>query len=96
MDYALGRFYWNQGITTEALKGVLEWAFPTISSLEYIHSGCLSKNIGSSRVLEKAGFKIKERYSSIRGGKFDNNCLETTTFELSKTFWQGIIRKPLL
>ena len=80
IDYALGHAYWNKGITTEAVRGVVDWSFQTILTLKQINSGCLSLNVGSVKVLEKAGFRETERYTSVRGGKFGEQEIETVLF----------------
>ena len=50
--------FWNKGYGTEALKLVLSFAFDDLK-LHRIEAGCAVDNVGSARVLEKAGM-IKE------------------------------------
>lgn len=52
--YVLARAYWGQGLMTEALTEVAAWAL-TQSSVFRIGSVCDAENIGSARVMEKAG-----------------------------------------
>lgn len=54
LGYALGRAYWGQGLMTEAVTAVLPVGFYVLN-LERIEATCLSDNIASARVLEKAG-----------------------------------------
>ncbi|GAB5553433.1 MAG: hypothetical protein Sapg2KO_30240 [Saprospiraceae bacterium] len=84
LDYALSRTYWGKGYTTEAVERILDWVFEYLPRLEKVCSGCLTKNKGSVRVLEKAGFKLVDRYSSKREGKFGGALLETCLFELNR------------
>lgn len=90
LDYALAREYWGKGYTTEAVRAVIDWAFREVTQLEKINSGCLSRNVGSVRVLEKAGFKVTERYESRRMGKFQGAVLETTLFCLDRKVQQEL------
>lgn len=46
--------FWGQGLTTEALGRVLEFAF-TEDNVHRITTGCLAENIGSQRVMIKSG-----------------------------------------
>ena len=87
IDYALSQHYWRKGYMTEAVSAVVSWAFENLPLLEQIHSGCLTRNIGSVKVLKKVGFEIVERYESKRGPKFDNQVLETSLFRLLRENW---------
>ena len=84
IDYALGKEYWNKGIITEAVSAVINWVFKNSPSIQHINSGCLSRNIGSVKVLKKIGFKVVGKHTNIRGGKFQNLILETTLFSLKR------------
>lgn len=85
LDYALSQKYWGQGMITEAVKSLIEWAFIEVQMLTEIHSGCLSTNIGSVRVLEKCGFSLRNTYISKRKGKFNNRILETNEYVLLRS-----------
>lgn len=54
--YALSYDYWGKGIATEALKAVICYLFDK-AGFRKIIAGCDSENIGSRKVLEKAGMK---------------------------------------
>ena len=63
--YALSRKYWNQGITTEACKSVLDFAFTvlkakTVSAYHHID------NAGSGSVMKKCGMRyVKTEYKNV-------------------------------
>ena len=66
LGFWIGRKYWNQGIMTEAVRTVTEFAFNKLN-LKKAYAYVFSKNRNSARVLEKNGFKIegflkKDRY----------------------------------
>ncbi len=52
--YKLLPEFWKQGFATEALKEIIHLGFHKLN-LHRIEAGCASENIGSVKVLEKAG-----------------------------------------
>jgi RimJ/RimL family protein N-acetyltransferase len=56
LSYWMGRPYWGQGFGTDAAQALVRYGFETLG-LESIHANCFSRNPGSRRVLEKAGFR---------------------------------------
>ncbi len=58
IGYALGRAYWGQGLMTEAAQAVIAWGFRA-HDLYRIQAMCLPANIGSARVMEKAGMQFE-------------------------------------
>jgi len=66
--------HWNRGYTTEALTRVLEFGFVDLS-LHRIEAGTAVENIGSIRVLEKAGMTRegqKRKVLPLKKGWSDN------------------------
>lgn len=70
VGYCIGKKYWGQGIITEALKAILDFAFETIgfNRIETYHS---INNPASGRVMQKSGMTFeglaKQKYKSISG-----------------------------
>lgn len=62
VGYSLSKDHNGKGYTTEAVKLIVDYAFNTLL-LHRIEAGVMPRNIGSIRVLEKAGFQ-KEGISS--------------------------------
>lgn len=56
LGYWLGQPFWNKGITTEAAKAVIHFAFHTLH-LNKITSSYLESNPASGRVMEKCGME---------------------------------------
>lgn len=54
--YALSYEYWGKGIMTEALRAAARFLFEEVNVRKII-AGCDSANIGSRKVMEKAGMK---------------------------------------
>ncbi len=54
LGYVLARPYWNQGLMTEALKPLVDWAL-TQPSIYRVWAVCDRENQASARVLEKVG-----------------------------------------
>lgn len=75
LGYVISKNYWNKGITTEAVKAVIEFGFEQLNA-NRIEAHCDEDNIASYRVMEKAGMKyegtlrkkilIKNKFVSMR------------------------------
>ena len=57
IGYVLAQEYWGKGIITEAVKEILKFGFEQME-LTKITAHCIAENIGSEKVLLKAGFKF--------------------------------------
>jgi RimJ/RimL family protein N-acetyltransferase len=74
--------HWNKGFASESLKAVIDFGFDTLK-LHRIEAGCAVANMGSIKVLEKAGM-IREgrgrQLLPLKSGWSDNfeySILET-------------------
>jgi RimJ/RimL family protein N-acetyltransferase len=56
VGYALARPHWGKGYMTEALRAVIDWVF-TQPDIFRVQAFCDVDNIGSARVMEKAGME---------------------------------------
>lgn len=73
LGYWLAKPFWNQGIMTEAAQAVTAFAFKKLR-LKRITAHVFHFNLGSARVLEKAGYKLEGRlrkYYEKDGQTFD-------------------------
>lgn len=69
ITYATTKEYWNQGITTEAVKQFLQ-----LEKARPLHGRVAFDNIGSQRILEKAGFEKNRKekgYANARGKEIE-------------------------
>jgi [ribosomal protein S5]-alanine N-acetyltransferase len=69
INFALSRKYWNQGFMTEAVREVVRFGFEVLG-LHRIQARCKVANIGSARVMEKAGMTLEgvlREYSFSKG-----------------------------
>jgi ribosomal-protein-alanine N-acetyltransferase len=55
LGFWLGEPFWGRGVMTDAVSLFVPWAFPQFA-LTRIYAHVFSYNVGSARVLEKAGF----------------------------------------
>jgi RimJ/RimL family protein N-acetyltransferase len=60
IGYWLGEDYWGRGIMTEAVRAMTEYAFNNFDICR-IYAGVFEWNLGSMRVLEKAGYEFEAR-----------------------------------
>jgi RimJ/RimL family protein N-acetyltransferase len=76
LGYWLAEPFWNQGIMTQAVKRIVEYAFAKLN-LYRIYAEPYEGNDASVRVLEKAGFKYegKLRTSVCKDGKLLDQLL---------------------
>lgn len=70
MGYYIAEEYWGYGIMTDAVKQICEYVFEN-SDILRIYAEPFAHNIGSCRVLEKAGFKYEGtlRSNAVKNGK---------------------------
>lgn len=80
--YKINTSFWKKGYATESLKAVIDFGFETLK-LHRIEAGCAVNNIGSIKVLEKAGMIREGRGRQVlplKSGWSDNfeySILET-------------------
>ena len=76
LGYWLGERFWNRGIVTEAVREVTAEAFRRLE-LTRIFALPFADNVGSIRVLEKAGFVLEGmlRQSAIKDGVVRDQCM---------------------
>lgn len=72
LGYWLAEEYWGQGITTQAIKRMVDYAFKHFD-ISRIYARPMGTNIASKKVLEKAGFILEAR---IVDGFFKNGVYE--------------------
>lgn len=60
IGYWLGEEFWGRGIVTEAVRLMTDYAFANYD-LCRLYAGVFESNVGSCRVLEKAGYHFEAR-----------------------------------
>ena len=80
LGYCSGRAFWNNGYMTEALKAVRDELFSM--GCGKIRIEAVAENIGSNRVIEKAGFT----FTGVRSGQIEGKpwIKEINTYEITK------------
>ena len=70
MGYYIAEEYWGKGIMTDAVKQICECVFKN-SDILRIYAEPFAYNVGSCRVLEKAGFQYEGtlRNNAVKNGK---------------------------
>lgn len=61
LGYWLGRQHWGRGVATAAVRAICRYGFETLG-LRRIHAHVFEPNTASTRVLEKAGFRLEGRH----------------------------------
>lgn len=70
LGYYIAEEYWSKGIMTEAVKQLCDYVF-THTDIIRIYAEPFAYNVGSCRVLEKAGFQCEGilRSNAVKNGK---------------------------
>jgi RimJ/RimL family protein N-acetyltransferase len=69
LGYFIGEKYWGKGITTRAVKLIVDFTFAQLD-IDKIYAGIFEYNYASMKVLEKNGFKLE---GILRKSVFKNN-----------------------
>jgi len=71
MGYWLGQPFWGQGIMSQAVPRMVEYGFQHFDATR-IYARAYGPNIGSQRVLEKAGFALEAHFTQtlFKNGEF--------------------------
>ncbi len=76
LGYWLAEEFWGKGIMTEAIKRICNMTFEKFDTVR-IYADVFANNIGSRRVLEKAGFKLEGvlKNSVYKNGVISDSCM---------------------
>lgn len=82
LGYWLAEDYWGRGIMTEAVRQICREAFDRFDILR-IFAEPFAENLGSRRVLEKAGFQLEGvmRESVCKRGRVYDSCMYALLME---------------
>ncbi|CRZ35581.1 putative acetyltransferase [Herbinix hemicellulosilytica] len=88
MGYVLSEDYWGRGITTEAAKAVLKYAFTDLG-LYMVTIRHYPFNIRSKRVIEKCGFAYEGtlRYCARI---YNGNIYDVVCYSMTKEEWEKL------
>lgn len=85
IGYELDSRYWGKGYATEAAQAVLDFGFSQLK-LQRISAWCIADNIGSARVLEKLGMRLKIRNREHQ--YFKGRWWDTLSYTISREEWE--------
>lgn len=76
LGYWLAEPFWGKGIVTEAVKQMVDFAFENYD-IERVYARPFGSNIGSQKVLEKAGFTLEARIEGniFKMGQFEDELI---------------------
>lgn len=93
LGYWLAEPYWGKGITTEAVKQIIDYGFKEFD-ITRIYARPFDNNIASKRVLEKVGFTFETRFKNTL---IKNNILQDELFfAVHKDRYKSEISKCLI
>ena len=76
LGYWLAENYWGKGITTRAVKQMIQFSFETFE-IDRIFARPFGTNLPSQKVLEKAGFKLEARFDKtiFKNGEYEDELI---------------------
>ncbi len=85
IGYVLAEEYWGQGIMTEAVKRVMQYAFEELQ-VDLLSVGHYPFNKGSQRVIEKCGFKYEGRIR-MASQIYDGSIYDLMSYSMTRDEW---------
>jgi len=84
IGYCLSRAQWGRGIMTEALRAVIDHMFAAVEA-ERVEARFDPRNIGSGRVMEKAGMKFE---ATLERADWNNTGIcDATYYRILRSEW---------
>ncbi len=88
LGYMLDCNYWNQGLSTEAVRILLEFGFGELD-LQQVEGRCYKNNVASEKVMTKNGFTwvrtLPVRYGAVGlSSEINVFCLSETSYRQDK------------
>lgn len=84
----LGYFFlprwWGQGLCSEATRALVDYGFERLGIVK-VETGCLAENLGSERVMQKAGFR-KEGFFPLHV-LHEGRLKDRVEYGLTRTDW---------
>ncbi|MBK8516429.1 MAG: GNAT family N-acetyltransferase [Saprospiraceae bacterium] len=76
LGYWLAEPYWGQGIITRAIREMVKFGFENLD-INRIYARPFGSNVGSQKVLEKAGFALEGRFlkTLIKMGEYEDELV---------------------
>ena len=88
--YWIAEPFWGKGVATSAIEHILKYGFNNLE-IARIYAKPFGTNIGSQRVLEKAGFQLE---AVIPNAVFKNNTfLDEKIYGIEKTTHNNVYKK---
>ena len=86
LEYYLGENFSGKGYMTEAVRAVVEYCFTALGD-QVVSAQAFGENPGSSRVLEKAGFRFEGTTRRAMRG-FDGKAHDLENWSLLREEWE--------
>jgi ribosomal-protein-alanine N-acetyltransferase len=86
LTYSLSHSHWNKGLTTEATRAAVNWAFQTYP-INRMYAWSDPRNIASCRVLEKLGMKREGLLRSHT--KWNGTFRDRVYYGILRDEWKG-------
>ena len=84
LGYWLAEPFWGQGIMSDAVKQIVDYAFNTLE-IDRIFARPFGTNLASQKVLEKNNFKLEARFEKtlFKNGEY----LDELVYAIRRNYW---------
>ncbi len=87
LGYFIMPEYWGQGLVTEAVEGVMNYAFNELDVIK-IESGCLKANVGSTKVMTKVGMTLEA--DLLKHMYYNEELHDRLSYRMLKEEWKAL------
>ena len=87
IGYSLGYKYWGKGYITEAVKAVIKYLLTAVG-FNRIYASCHMDNVGSQKVMAKAGMQYEGKLREAAKGQ-DNKLADLLLYAILKSDFIG-------
>jgi RimJ/RimL family protein N-acetyltransferase len=87
LGYRLHRSAWNKGYATEVSRALIDKGFSEFS-VERVYAETMVVHIGSRRVMEKAGMRLKRTFHAAWPVRIPGDELGDVEYEITREQWE--------
>ena len=89
LGYRLNAAFWGQGYATEGSRALIEKAFEELAARR-VHATTMAVNVGSWRVMEKAGLRRVRTFHQAWPDRIEGEELGDVEYALTREEWEAL------
>ena len=87
LGYWLSEEYWKKGLTTQAARRIIKFAFEELK-LNKIIAKTITSNLASNNLIKKLGFSFEKMHPNSIKQKYSGKIFDGNTYWLEKEDWK--------